>query len=201
VATVRCFIGLSISDEIRAGLNRCQEEIDTRLRCKVFKWVRPENIHVTVHFLGNISGQIAASLEPSLIPVCRDQSPFELLLDDIGAFPSLKKPRVLWAGLRNTGGELALMYKLCGAILQKIGVEIDRRAYTPHLTLAYLKKRVNRGDTGAAAEDLVQYIDEQPALSQKKISCTVENLTIFESSLTPQGPVYTPLAVLPLGTA
>ena len=193
MSTLRCFIGISMSEEIKNNLFRCREKIIASLGNNVFRWVKPENIHLTLHFLGNIPRETIPHLEKSLVFCCRTLSPFVVTLDGIGAFPSLKKPKVLWADLKNAGGELLTLHTLCGTILQNLGIEVDRRVYRPHLTIAYLKKRTS--------EDVMRYLDVNPGLLKNQISCKVKNLIIYESNLTPQGPVYTPIAVLSFGPA
>ncbi len=182
--TVRAFIAVDISGEARDALaevtKRLQEQGVSGVR-----WVRPEGIHLTLKFLGDMESTMIDRVMEGVESACKGTGPFELGLSEPGAFPSSKSPRVVWVGLR---GELDLLERLQGRIDQEMhsvcGFPKERRAFTPHLTLGRMRENASGEERRRAGEALAKIPPENGVWWQVREVCLVR------STLTPSGAVY-----------
>ncbi len=156
-------------------------------------WVRPGNIHLTLKFLGDI--------DPSQVPGIRDKitaalaplAPIEVSLDRVGVFPDLKRPRVLWVGLKDEKGALKTLHSGIEQALASAGFPADLRPFSPHLTLARIKSP--KGIKSRRGTKELQ--NELDALLSEGIAPTpfyAGSIQLYESQLTPKGSIYTVLA-------
>lgn len=105
------------------------------------RWTRPENVHLTLKFLGDVREEVLGDLSEVLGEVCANHAPFDAGLLGLGAFPSARRARILWAGVgAGAGALISLATELDGA-LASLGFEREKRLYTPHLTLGRVRGR------------------------------------------------------------
>ena len=181
--TYRLFIAIEISPEARAELAVVQQ----RLKRGAFpvKWVAPESIHLTLHFLGETDVALLPQLGVALEAALKGQSGMTLRLDGAGAFPNLRRPSVIWAGVGGATAELERTHAAAGAALASLDLPRDTRPFSAHLTLG----RVRREATLAQLERLGAAIRALPPLAP--LSWEVERVALFRSELRPSGPLYT----------
>ena len=182
---IRSFIAIDIAAPVRAALHRLIAEI---ARCEAdVRWVRVETLHVTLKFLGGVETQRLEAVRAALADAIQDRPALQLQVRGLGAFPSLHRPRVLWVGLHGDGVvELAAHID---AALARIGCEPEKRAFTPHATLG----RVSSLRGWQRLEEAIQaHRDDDFGAS------TVDAVTIYRSTLRPDGAVYTPLWTISL---
>ena len=152
-------------------------------------WVRPENIHLTLRFLGEIDDshveKIAAHLRKHLAGV----ESFSLRVRGVGVFPSAKSPSVLWVGAEPLDGSLRLVQAATEAAAQTAGLKAEQRAFSPHLTLARVRDLVS---VGSFSEILSQHRDFDGG------EIRVESVALFSSTLTPHGAPYACIKEFPL---
>ena len=143
------------------------------------KPVPPENVHLTLRFLG----EIETNLLEKIIDILRliDFQPFEIRLRGTGAFPSMKKINVIWIGLERGQEELTKLSRLLETHLIKLGFPQDKRGFSPHITIARLRSGRNR----EAVADLLHESKEK-----NYGSMMVHAIRLKKSVLTPQGPIY-----------
>jgi RNA 2',3'-cyclic 3'-phosphodiesterase len=137
---LRAFIALRPPGEWIEHLARIQDDLRRTLPGKSFRWVNPDQIHITLRFLGSITSQDAEAISEGLNLLASLTDPFSLALDRLGCFPNVRRPRVLWAGL--TGGEQQIQ-KLNSSINAQtaaVGEPPEPREFKPHLTLARIKE-------------------------------------------------------------
>lgn len=188
--TIRAFIAIEIPKVLldaftvmRRTLRRSDDGI---------KWVRPDRIHLTLKFLGDISPQQQSDVEAGLLAALDGIPAFALQSGNTGAFPSLKRARVYWVGLGSEGQEQLLhLHQEIDAALTTRGFPREARRFSPHLTIG--RVRNNRGSSDAASAIRDYHF---PALA-----IPVNHIQLIKSELTPQGPVYTTLRSFPLSTA
>jgi 2'-5' RNA ligase len=184
---VRTFIAI----ELAAGVKHRAAEIIKKLRPTEadVKWVQPTEMHVTLKFLGEIN-------RDEILPICRitqevaaEFEPFDIGFSGLGAFPNADEPRTLWIGLEEGVEELtALQRALDEALAKQLGFAKERRQFTPHLTIG----RVNR-----STPDLIAALDR---LADFESDFTdVDELVVFASFLSKQGPTYETLGHAVLG--
>jgi 2'-5' RNA ligase len=147
------------------------------------KFVEPENVHLTLRFLGEI--------EPSLVEqvsqVVKETNfqPFSVRLEGVGVFPNLRRPRVVWAGISEGVSQLAEVWKDVDTKLSGLGFERERRGFSPHITIGRVRSGRNRE----------RLVEELSTLSDYVFGgLQVDKVVLKKSVLTPRGPIYTTLA-------
>lgn len=189
---LRLFVAIPLPDLVRAEVDR----LATRLRkgfaftsCRP-TWVRPENLHVTLAFLGSTPPErlpeLKAKFAAAIVP---GGEPIRLELRELGVFPDWKRPNVLWTRVSETGDRLGPLRESVAAAACELGYESETRPFRPHLTLARFKspKGVD------AARDKVE--------SHRSFRGTPFEATeavLFASETDPSGPCYTRLESFPL---
>jgi len=165
--------------------------IQARLRHHLegVRWVRPEGIHITLKFFGNIFDNDIIRISEVVAPLAKETRAVALTGEGVGAFPRLERPRVLWLGLH---GDVERLVGLQGTIetkLEECGFRKETRKFSPHLTLGRAKS--SKGMIIGVSETVAR------GESYSAGSFVSEGLTLFRSDLTPQGAVYTALKYFP----
>lgn len=182
--SIRTFIAIELNEETHSELSSllsALKESDADV-----KWVAPEAIHLTLKFLGYIDEAKVKEVQEILSEVVKNFKPFALSLKEIGAFPKLDYPRVIWAGVDEGKDEAELIAKELEDKLEKIGIPREDRELHPHLTLGRVKSQKNK-------DKLKSIIETTKFESSSKVN--VDHLTLFKSQLTAKGPIYTPLFI------
>jgi 2'-5' RNA ligase len=185
---IRSFLAIELPKPI---LRKIEEvEADLKAAHADVRWVNPEKIHLTLKFFGNIEESRIDSIFQSIEEPVRNTQPFSLKVQEVGAFPSMKSPRVIWMGLVNGSQILTSFQKEIEAQLEKIGFRPEDRPFRPHLTLGRVKS--SRGKN-----DLVERMEKHKEGEFGDFE--VERVILFKSDLKPSGPIYTTLRELRLG--
>lgn len=179
----RLFLAFELPDPVVAGIVKIQDGY--RSKFPQFKWVKQENLHVTLHFLGDVPSKETNCLIAKLEPLLLNQKALDVCLGSLGVFPHWLKPRVLWLSLQ--GKDRLLVEELqrkTGELFRKMGYQLEQRSYMPHLTLARIQDGVNNVNQ-------FMKIKEEPIHHQSSFYIT--KLCLYASILTPQGPIYKPI--------
>jgi RNA 2',3'-cyclic 3'-phosphodiesterase len=177
---LRLFAAVEIPEQVRAALAGSVTPL--RERFPKARWVPLENQHVTVKFLGSTWPRLAEWVPETISGVAGRHEPFTTRIEGLGAFPKARTARVLWAGLDDAGGSLErLAADLDEALAREFAPE--KRAFTPHLTLA-------RFDPPVGLEPFEAAFESQP------FEC--DRIVLFRSHLRRPAPVYEPIGVFPL---
>jgi 2'-5' RNA ligase len=179
---LRLFIAAKIPKPIQDELG---EFVDQFLQFpgKV-KWVEPNNMHLTLKFLGETDPRILEPLKDSLTKSSTNFGKIDLALSGCGAFPNLRKPRVFWVGIIDDKKRLRPLADQVDSVVAEFGFEREQRPFSPHLTLGRVK------DEGRL--DLLTDTFGKASFSPQAF--TVESIYLIESHLKPTGPVYKELA-------
>jgi 2'-5' RNA ligase len=153
------------------------------------RWVAPQNLHVTLRFLGQVTEPMVAAIQDGLEPVLRTIAPFEVTAAGLGVFPDEDRPRVVWVGLREESGALVRLHSAVSEVLVRMGFNLDDKPFTSHVTLG----RVKGGDGPALAAALAE------SGERKYGAFTVREIACYRSDLRPGGADYAVLWHLPLG--
>lgn len=184
--SIRAFVAVEVPSPVRDELGRLAGRLGNRPGPRV-RWVRPELMHLTLVFVGEVADEFVARAVRALERTVAELPGFECQLSGLGAFPRPAGARIVWVGVGTGRDELRkLQSSVTGALVQ-IGFRPESRAFTPHLTLGRLREP-------ADVRMLVEGRFESEAFP-------VSSLTVFRSVLGPGGPEYTELALLPLKTA
>lgn len=139
------------------------------------RWARPENVHLTLKFLGDVREEALDGLSAALGEICAGHTPFDAALAGLGAFPSARRARVLWAGVGAGSDRLRSLAADIDAALAPLGFEREKRPYIPHLTLGRVRGQPASFDLPSSIEDL---------------GFRVRHVELMESALTAEGAIY-----------
>ena len=185
---MRAFVAVELPDEARAALARWQSQL--KAAGADVAWTAPENLHVTMRFLGEIDDAQRQAVERCAEAAAAPAAPFDAALSEPGAFPSTRRPRVLWMGI---GQGAEALTQVAGALERGIaasGFAAEDRGFVAHVTLG--RARSPRGLSRLAARL------EAPGWSSPA-PFRVDHLTLFQSRLSSAGPAYTALTRIPFG--
>ncbi|HHX66174.1 MAG TPA: RNA 2',3'-cyclic phosphodiesterase [Chloroflexi bacterium] len=189
---VRIFVAIELPSTVLDAL----EEMQSRLRHgkggRAGRWVARDNIHLTLKFLGDIPEEALNGIFAAVQQACAGHAPFEIHTTGPGCFPNTRRPRVIWAGVREGTGRLTALQRDIDRALARLGHAPDDRAFRPHLTLARIQRNAARIDIEALGGAIADYAPEPP------VSFTAHEVCTIKSDLRPQGPVYTILSRAPL---
>ncbi len=188
---VRCFIAVELSDEARAEIQRLTEAV-SELEIRGVRAVRPGGVHVTLRFLGDIERDAVPRVIAAIRASAPGSQPFDLTLAGVGAFPNSRSARVLWAGVSGDTDRLGELHDRVEDELSAAGFRKDRRRFNPHITLARLRERVSGSDRR-------RVIDTVTAVEHGRVTFRVDSITLFQSTLHPEGSIHTPLCRVRFG--
>ncbi|MFH1868524.1 MAG: RNA 2',3'-cyclic phosphodiesterase [Candidatus Omnitrophota bacterium] len=180
---MRTFIAIALTEEAHEELSSLQDSL--RKSGADIKWVKPDHIHLTLKFLGEIDEEQAAEIKASIDETVKNQKPFDIHLAKIGAFPRIAFPKIVWVGIDEGSQGCMALAKSVEEAMQRLGFEKEKRPFSPHLTLGRVRSLKNNSQLTSAVEK------EKDFSSQTKVS--INKITLFQSTLTPKGPIYTPL--------
>ena len=189
---MRTFIAVEMEEGLRSAIAQVEEELRTQPWAGAVRWVPPENVHITLKFLGNVRLDRMGEVKAAIEGVSREFAPFCLNLAGLGCFPNPRRPTVVWIGVE---GEVKAMVSLARAVeesLAPLGFPPERRPFHAHLTIG----RVNRRTSSAERRALGEYIQsaEIPPLGRMQVRA----ISVMRSDLSPRGARYTRLAAFPL---
>jgi len=190
MSLLRAFIAVEIPLEIQRNIHRetavFRKGIDSLVR-----WVPAENMHLTVKFLGDVSPSNVEFLIQMLRNEAENVHCFSIHLAGLGAYPSLKRPRVLYIGMQAPAGLDALQRGI-EASSRRLGYESEERPFSPHLTLGRVKQNVT-----ASEQQKIRHAIEGMQVDVLG-TASVDSVHLYKSELQPGGSVYTRLYSAPL---
>lgn len=193
-ARMRAFVAIELSDDAKRALTALIQS--QRERCiDGLRLVRPEGVHLTLKFLGDIDASRVPRIADALAAASARHTPFRLTLAEPGFFPNADRARVLWIGV---GGDLRPLRQLQRDVdetLAALGFAAEKRPFNPHLTIARMRDSSARADRRRAADALAAYpLPHGIAISANAVS-------LMQNDLRPGGAVYTRIAHAPLSGA
>jgi 2'-5' RNA ligase len=139
VPFLRLFIALAVPPEVRQEIGRAQGRLQRNSPPGAVRWTRPEQFHLTLQFLGDVPAEQVAALAPALAPVCTRFPSLRLAAHGLGFFPSLRQPRVLWAGASDSHGQLPELHRRIADALRWLAPAEPVEKFTGHITLGRFK--------------------------------------------------------------
>jgi len=180
---IRSFLAFELPIEIKEIVARVSGEI-RRYHLDV-RWVKVDNIHLTVVFMGDIHTEELKSIKERVKKSCFKYAPFEISLQGVGFFPNRRNPQVLWLGLNGALERISFFRNSLQKGLKSFGVKQEKRRFKPHLTLGRFRK--SKGRDSLPDELITRY--KYPASP----ICPLNELVLFKSELQPGGAVHTKL--------
>ncbi|MFH0826478.1 MAG: RNA 2',3'-cyclic phosphodiesterase [Candidatus Omnitrophota bacterium] len=176
---MRTFIAIELPQEIRESLAQLQDRL--KQSHADVKWVDPQNIHLTLKFLGEIDAEQLDKIIRVLEQVCLGKKTFQMRLSSIGAFPKMHFPRVLWVSVDKGESETK---EIAAELEEKVsifGVPKEKRSFSSHITIGRVRSNLFK-------DKLVNDLKMIGSLEGKEFAVT--ELTLFKSTLTPKGAAY-----------
>jgi len=184
---IRAFLAIEPPETVRQAMAVVQNRLKYCVSGAI-SWVRPEGIHLTLKFFGNIAETDIDRISAAVEPVAARFAPLDLQVRRVGLFPDSRRPRVIWLGLEGDVSALKALQEEADRGLERYGFSREDRPFRAHLTLARIKSP--RGLTGL---DRIMKKSEVYEAGRFR----AEGLTLFRSDLTPQGAIYSKLASYP----
>ena len=185
--TIRAFLALDPPEEILREIGRIQDRLRKLIQGD-FRWVRPEGIHLTLKFFGDVPENAVANISAVAGRAAAAVGSFELAIGGTGVFPDPSRPRVVYLGMSGEVARLVTFQQRLERALGEIGFPPEERPFRPHLTLGRIKSP--KGLIG-----LAEALEKEKMVTAGMF--TASGLNLFQSDLTPRGAVYTRLAGYP----
>ena len=184
MSSVRTFLALPVGDDLKAKVAELQKAWEKQL--PNVRWARPDNLHLTLHFFGDVTHETLEKIKVSMLSVKGCHAPFQVEVNGLGGFPSPQRSRVIWLGLTPVA-PLQQVHRTVQLKLGEIGIPVEQKPFTPHLTI---------GRTRSGTTDLK---NAAVTLSDTPIGhLVVDRLILFESRLLPGGAQHNPILEVPL---
>ncbi len=184
---IRSFIAIELPEETRQNLAAIQEQL--KLTGAGVRWVKPSSIHLTLKFLGNVHSAQVEDIAAAAARAVRFEPAITLCAAGLGAFPSQRKPRVIWVGIQGEVERLGRIQASVESGLEPLGFAREQRSFRPHLTLGRVKER----------RRLQPLIDAMTTLELPEFnSFDAAEIILYKSDLRPTGAIYTKLHRMPL---
>jgi len=187
---VRTFFALDIDEALRGRLSAVQGQVDSS-DAKV-NWVRPENLHVTMNFLGDVADDVMIEVGRAATEAAAGIEPFDFHVRRVVCVPPQGQLRMIWAEVADPTGRMEALHDDLAGRLAGLGFKEEHRRFKGHITLARIRfarraasLRIRQAVAGLPGSE---FPDQQAA-----------ELVAYTSQLTPEGPVYTPISRAPLG--
>lgn len=189
---IRTFIAIELSQDLKDSLRHLQARLTRQVPERSVRWMRPESIHLTLKFLGDVPAARIARISQAVEVACHGFTRFAFELVGLGCFPNPRRPRVVWVGVYEPTGTLARLQQAVEGELVNLDFKREDRAFRPHLTVGRVQRKASRSDQQRLGEVIAGR--KEGSLG----SMTVTSVNVMRSDLRPTGAVYTALAQMPL---
>ncbi|HID94294.1 MAG TPA: RNA 2',3'-cyclic phosphodiesterase [bacterium (Candidatus Stahlbacteria)] len=180
---MRTFVAIKIPKEIRDELTKLEDDLrEGVLREAPIKWVEPQNIHLTLKFIGEVDEKKLEAIKTGLKRVLREFSPFRVSFSGVGGFPNLRRPKVIWVGVEEGKQTVISLATKIEDELERYGIPKEKREKSPHITIGRVKRPIV---LDSKIEEELKFYAE---------SFKVAEIFLIKSELTPKGPIYTDIA-------
>lgn len=180
----RTFCAIELPHDVRAQLQDHVRRLREAVPDASASWSKPENVHLTMKFFGNVPTQNLAKISAAASRVAKEFSSFQIRIGGTGVFPRRSRPQVLWIGIEDSTGRLSALQQRLEEEFEREGFPKENRGYRPHLTIARLRR----------PEDARPLAEAHIQTKFSFIEIPVNELVVFRSQLSPKGSVYTAIS-------
>ena len=177
----RVFLAIDLPNHLKSFIE--QEQVKWKQVKSGVKWVRPNLLHLTLKFLGEVPEEQLPTISESLKDICNNHPSFSLSLNGIGVFPTPVRPKVFWIGLAGELDKLKALHTDIETNLAQLGFAVEKRKFSPHITIARAKTNKN----------LNRLVTELAKTKLPTAPFGVDNVVLYKSILSSQGPKYIPI--------
>lgn len=187
VSTIRAFVAANLNPDLQVALAMVQDRL--RATRADVGWVRPENLHLTLKFLGQVEEERIGAIRDAIAAAAAGSGPVRLVFQGLGAFPNPRAARVVWIGLSHGAEVLAALQAGIEAALESLGFGREARPFTAHLTLGRVRGPARR-------EQLARALAEAPTEALGEM--VLDRIELMKSDLSAGGARYSILQSFPL---
>jgi len=190
---MRLFVALRLDPQMRGGIEGVQSVLRRADVRRQVRWVEPHGIHLTFKFLGEVAEDRVRAVAGALEEAIQGARAPRLVLEGVGGFPNLRRPRVIWLGLAEEGGEaLGTLQRAIDGAVEPLGWEREKRPFQPHLTLGRVREE-SRGRPQVLDAPLVRALEDvHPPAPDVRVQ---DRVALVRSHLSPSGARYEDLQV------
>ena len=183
---LRVFIAIDLPPFLQTAIEKQTARLRQALGDDLIRWVSPQNMHLTLKFIGNIANSHLEFLKQLVAQTADQHSSFDLQIGGFGSFPNSKRPRVLWAGI-HAPAELTMLQRTLEVGAARLGYQKEERPFSPHLTLGRVRQ-------GIQPQDFSKIRDQLESIQIGNIGSTkIDAVHLYQSKLDSSGSVYTKL--------
>jgi 2'-5' RNA ligase len=191
----RAFLAITLPIAVRTTLEECKAlVIDADPAWRGEKWVAPENLHITLRFLGIVHEAACADVAARVAEAVAPLEPYRMRLDVVRAVPRLRAATMIWVGASTGIEETATLAETVARAVSFIDFEPEGKPFKTHVTLC--RARQSRRLAPPAIDEVERLLRHAP---ERAVTVSVHEVTLYASTLTPRGPLYEHLATMPLG--
>jgi RNA 2',3'-cyclic 3'-phosphodiesterase len=191
ILMLRTFIAVDFPPEIIQKIEKIIAYFKTQTPDEALKWISTNNLHLTLKFLGEIPEEKLDHFKNILANSLGDKPEFNIGVEGLGMYPDKRNPRVIWLGI-TAGDTLIDLHKTLDSALASAEIEREKRDFTPHLTIARVRRGTKRNTISEIGEILSLFKVDSLG------NTTIKQVVLYQSELTPKGPIYTRLMTLSL---
>lgn len=186
---MRLFVALEFSESLQRRLSRFQQQLGGQLRGRVrghdhgVRWIRAEQAHITLKFLGDVLHNDVVDVSNAVRKAASSSPAFSLSVEGCGCFPKRGPVRVIWVGTADPSGGLRRCFDQLESQVVELGYPPERRPFAAHITVG----RVRADSSGGGLRSMVD------AMNLSTVDQPMSHLTLMQSDLTPDGPIYVPI--------
>lgn len=180
----RMFCAFELPDSLRLLIKEHSQTVRAAVPEAAASWSRPDNIHLTVKFFGNVDQPKIAAISAAAERVIKEFSPIQIAVGGTGVFPKPNRPQVLWIGIDDSSGRLSQLHERLEDEFAREGFPKEERAFRPHLTIARIRK----------THDASRLAQTHLAMKFSEVELTLNELILFRSELSPKGSKYTAIS-------
>ncbi|MDH7500824.1 MAG: RNA 2',3'-cyclic phosphodiesterase [candidate division NC10 bacterium] len=184
---IRCFVAVNLPPELKGRLAELEAQLK-EARADV-NWVKPESIHLTLKFLGEVEEERIPQIKRAIQEGSEGAGPLMLSLAGMGAFPHLRSPRVIWVGVGGEQERLCELQERLERAMERIGFPREGRPFSPHITLGRMR-------SGRGSPALMDLVSRKADL--KVGTVRAESIELMQSRLHPAGASYSVIESFPL---
>jgi RNA 2',3'-cyclic 3'-phosphodiesterase len=184
---LRLFVAIALPEAVRNEICRAQRELRPLVPREVARWTKTDQFHLTLRFLGSVSADAIEDLKQSVEAVCRNVPPLSLRAQGVGFFPNRRSPRVVWAGINDSGNGLVDLQQRIETAVSPFSPEPGEKNFAGHVTLGRFKK--------PRPSHILDLVARAQAFENHTFGgWTAEDVEIIRSELSSDGARHSPLA-------
>lgn len=191
MSLLRAFIAAELPPTLQDSIHNATADLRETLDNGLIRWVPAHNVHLTLKFLGDVSASSLDLIKQMMVTEASQFPAFDMQVEGLGCYPNIRRPRVLWVGLK-APAELASLQRGIETAAARLGYESEEREFSPHLTIGRVRQNASSGDVHKIRTGM------ESCRVGSLGTAHVDAVHLFKSELRPEGSIYSKLFSAPL---